>query len=91
MIKKLRELQDTLGEYNDLRLQQRRLQTYLRNRNRRKPPDPPKVSGALNFLLTKIQRRKNELQVIFRNQFTEFCRPERQQAIFKIFPDTKNL
>jgi CHAD domain-containing protein len=86
----LRELQDTLGEYNDLRLQQNRLKTYINVQTRRGRTSSD-LSGAINFLVTRIQQRKNELQLIFREQFADFCQPLRQRQLSDIFHGTKKL
>jgi CHAD domain-containing protein len=90
LVKKLRELQDTLGEYNDLRLQQNRLKTYINVQTRRGRTSSD-LSGAINFLVTRIQQRKNELQLIFREQFADFCQPLRQRQLSDIFHGTKKL
>ncbi len=88
LVRKLRELQDTLGEYNDLRLQQSRLKTYL-NIQTRRGKTASNLNKAINFLVTRIQLRKNELQLIFREQFADFCKPLRQQQLGEIFHGTK--
>ncbi len=88
LAKKLRELQDTLGEYNDLRLQQHRLIAFINSQTRRGKGIPDLIR-ALNFLMTKIQQRKNDLQLIFREQFADFCKPMRQRQMGEIFHGTK--
>ena len=88
LVKKLRELQDTLGEYNDLRLQQNRLKTYLYIQTRRGKTSS-NLNKAINYLMNRIQQRKNELQLIFREQFADFCKPLRQQQLAEIFHGTK--
>jgi CHAD domain-containing protein len=84
LIKKLRFLQDTLGEYNDLSLQQRRCTAYLNHQSPRFAEAGIKRS-AIRYVIRDMQKRKNELRVVFKEQFTEFCMPKMQQSMESIF------
>jgi CHAD domain-containing protein len=89
IIKKLRNLQDTLGEYNDLRLQQQRVYRYLQSLERQGKSLPATVK-ALQYLGNRLQHQKYELQVIFREQFTDFCQPAWQRKITEMLNSTKS-
>jgi len=84
ILKKLRLLQDTLGEYHDWCIQQKRLLVYLKQISAREQ-NMKSMIGAVNGLVFKLQEKKKHLHVTFREQFADLCHPDLQKMIRVLF------
>jgi len=82
-IRQLKQLQDYLGAYNDLAVQQGELREYLsglRPGSRRNM----KLSAAIGGLVTSLGTEQDRMGKEFASRFAEFCRPENTELFSKL-------
>lgn len=81
-IKELKRLQDNLGAFNDLSVQQRELQAYLaglRAGSRRSLEQAAAIGG----LLASLDQEQRQVRAEFAGRFAEFARPENTELYKK--------
>jgi len=70
-VKQLKNLQNSLGNYNDLSVQQQDLKTFLESISPR-TKDGSRVAAALGGLLTSLQQQQQAIRKSFTRTFQEF-------------------
>lgn len=81
-IRQLKHLQDNLGAYNDLAVQQGELREYLRGL-RAGSRRNMKLSAAIGGLVTSLRDEQGRLREEFASRFAEFSRPENTELYRK--------
>ncbi len=87
LIGQLKKLQNNLGDYNDLRVQQRHLQTYL-NGLVQKGKGTPDTAGAIGGLITSLHSQQKKVRQDFKERFRAFSNPQNQTMFKKLFKDS---
>jgi CHAD domain-containing protein len=88
LIKQLKLLQDNLGNYNDLSVQQQELKNYLQyiNLSNKKKLT---TAAAIGGLVTKFCERQQKLRSSFYNIFSQFINKPNGDRFDKIFSPSK--
>ncbi|MGD2185918.1 MAG: CHAD domain-containing protein [Desulfobacterales bacterium] len=89
LIKQLKNLQDNLGDYNDLCVQQE----YLMNVTAELPgsrQQQKKTLVAVGSLIEALNREKKSVKAAFARTFTDFAAPENQELFRELFADKSN-
>jgi CHAD domain-containing protein len=84
LIKQLKKLQDNLGDFNDLSIQQE----YLMHMAEELPVDDSRSRNALvatGYLVENLSRRHKAVRANFANTFTEFASPANQKLFRRLF------
>ncbi len=84
LIKQLKKLQDNLGDFNDLSVQQE----YLMHMAEDLPIDDPRSRKALvatGYLVENLGHRQKEVKANFADTFTEFASPANQKSFRQLF------
>ncbi len=84
LIKQLKKLQDNLGEFNDLSVQQE----YLMHMAEELPIDDPRSRKALvatGYLVENLGYKQKKVKVGFADTFTEFASPANQALFRRLF------
>jgi len=84
LIKQLRKLQDNLGEFNDLSVQQE----YLMHIAEELPLDDSRSRKALvatGYLVENLGYEQKKVKANFANTFTEFASPANQKLFRRLF------
>jgi CHAD domain-containing protein len=84
LIKQLKKLQDNLGEFNDLSVQQE----YLMHMAEEMPIDDPRSRKALvatGYLVENLGNKQTAVKTKFANTFTEFASPVNQKLFRRLF------
>jgi CHAD domain-containing protein len=85
LVKKMKAMQDVLGDYHDLVVQQATLREF-NERMSQDSPTPPATLLAMGVLLGELQRRQDKvrssfpkqfrsLDKLYRTSFTQLCKP----------------
>ncbi len=88
LIKQLKKLQDNLGDFNDICVQQETLQEYLEHQvsgNR----DAIDVAAAIGGLITNLNHRQQEVRFIFTQTFNNFDCSKNNRQFKEIFKNGK--
>jgi len=83
-IKQLKMLQNNLGDFNDLSVQQKMLADYLSKIN----PDSKKsqeLAASIGGLMTALATQHHRLRAHFEKTFAHFCRPKSMKLYREIF------
>ena len=86
LIKQLKRLQDNLGEFNDLTVQQ----AYLLHVADELPLDDPRMRRtlvAIGVLIEQLARRQAEVRAAFAEIFAAFAAPANQQAFARLLAE----
>jgi CHAD domain-containing protein len=84
LIKQLKKLQDNLGDFNDLSVQQ----DYLMHMAEELPLDDPRSRKALvatGYLVENLGHRQKTVKANFAKTFTEFASPANQKLFRQLF------
>ena len=84
LIKQLKNLQDNLGDFNDLSVQQE----YLMQMAEELPMDDPRSRKALvatGYLVENLSYKQNSVRENFAGTFTEFASPANQKLFRQLF------
>jgi CHAD domain-containing protein len=84
LVKQLKKLQDNLGDFNDLSVQQE----YLMHMAEELPIDDPRSRKALvatGFLVENLGYEQKAVKANFANTFTEFASPANQKLFRQLF------
>ncbi|MGA6994520.1 MAG: CHAD domain-containing protein, partial [Candidatus Deferrimicrobiaceae bacterium] len=88
LIEQLKKLQDLLGSYNDLRVQEQYLLDVARELRKtgRQSKKTPLVIGSL---VGTLNREQQTLKDAFAETFAEYASPENQKSFRALFPSDK--
>ena len=84
LIRQLKNLQDNLGDFNDLSVQQE----YLMHMAEELPIDDPRSRKALvatGYLVENLSYKQNSVKANFADTFTEFASPANQKLFRQLF------
>jgi CHAD domain-containing protein len=84
LVKQLKILQDNLGEFNDLSIQQE----YLMHMAEELPIDDPRSRKALvatGYLVENLSYRQKEVKADFAKTFKKFASPANQKLFRQLF------
>jgi CHAD domain-containing protein len=84
LVKQLKRLQDNLGDYNDLSIQQ----GYLMNISGELPHNSPESARtllAIGALIGELEARQREVREAFAGTFTEFAAPPNKKIFAELF------
>jgi CHAD domain-containing protein len=84
LIKQLKLLQDNLGDFNDLAVQQRELAGYLA-RCRSLEGDPIITAAAIGALITQLQRKQMRIRGEFARTYGRFACSRNRRLFGKLF------
>lgn len=84
LTRQLKSLQDDLGEYNDLHIQQLRLRDYM-PRSETAAGDTVETAAAIGGLITTMYRRQQVVKDAFQRTFKEFSGPESAALYRELF------
>lgn len=84
LVKRLRKLQNVLGEFNDACVQIERLENYLKEVPPAKP-DSIHLAAALGSLIGQLSQRKHESREAFSRAFEELSSPKVKAVRDKLF------
>jgi CHAD domain-containing protein len=83
LIGQLKKLQDNLGDYNDLAVQQAEMRTYLEEMV--KGDDPPEAAAAVGGLVATLNRKQGAVRKGFRITYEAFVAKENTGRLDKLF------
>jgi CHAD domain-containing protein len=83
LIKRLKQLQEVLGDYQDYSVQQERLQQY--SEEMQAINTPSKTFLAMGVLIQDFESRKCKARECFTSQFIAFKRPETHEPFHDLF------
>lgn len=84
LIGQLKKLQDNLGDFNDLFMQQGYLKAYL-NRMERGRPDSLSTAAGIGGLITVLSQKQQSVRSEFKQRFNSFSAKENRDLIIKLF------
>ncbi|MFC2163810.1 CHAD domain-containing protein [Acidobacteriota bacterium] len=84
LIEQLKKLQDNLGDYNDLFMQQEYLREYL-NQIRKSKADSLSMAAAIGGLITALSQRQQSVRSEFKQRFNTFSANENRDLFTKLF------
>jgi CHAD domain-containing protein len=84
LIKQLKKLQDNLGDYNDLSVQQKSLKKYL-EKTTSEDNDFSKISSAIGGLISCLYQQQQGIRKAFAQTFAEFSGMENEKIYQKLF------
>jgi CHAD domain-containing protein len=82
--KQLKNIQDSLGNFNDMCMQQIHLDKYLHALSGRKT-DNAKIAAAIGGLITSTYNRKYDYRIEFYQKFNNFISSENNKIFEKLF------
>jgi len=82
LIKQLKKLQDNLGEFNDLSVQQADLRAFLEMPSARRESA---TSAAIGTLIARLEDRRHQVRGEFADVFRKFASPENADDYRKLF------
>lgn len=89
LIGQLKKLQDNLGEFNDLFMQQEQMRGYL-NQVKKNRRDALLTAAAIGGLITVLSQRQLSVRSEFKKRFKVFCDKENLVMFTKLFrPQSK--
>ena len=88
LIEQLKKLQDLLGSYNDLRVQEQYLLDVAREL-RKTGRQSKKTPLAIGSLVGTLNREQQTLKDAFAETFAEYASPENQKSFRALFPSDK--
>jgi CHAD domain-containing protein len=88
LIEQLKKLQDLLGSYNDLRVQEQYLLDVAREL-RKTGRQSKKTPLAIGSLVGTLNREQQRLKDAFAETFAEYASPENQKSFRALFPSDK--
>lgn len=84
LIKQLKIIQDNLGDFNDLSIQQEKMKYYLSDVGDEINLDN-QMAFVIGGLITALHRKRNEVRAEFMELFTQFDSEENRKIIAKLF------
>jgi len=84
-IKQLKKLQDNLGEFNDLSIQQNNLKQLLDRYTNNKKKESSNIAIALGGLISVLFQKQIAVRSIYLKIFEEFCSSENKALFHKLF------
>ena len=84
LIKQLKRLQDNLGDFNDLYVQQEKLKDFLQN-HVLQIKDSQQVAAAVGGLITGLYQRQIAVRAAFTQTFKEYSKKENIQLYQYLF------
>lgn len=84
IIKKLRKLQDNLGDFNDLYVQQEFLKKFL-ERPASTGNDAANTTAAVGGLIAVLHQQQKQIRKEFDQSFNEINNPENSKQFKKLF------
>ena len=88
VIKQLKNIQDSLGNFNDMSVQEEHLDDYLHTLSGRKT-DSAKIAAAIGGLIISSYNRKIEYRIEFLQKFNRFTSKENLSLFEKLFKGRK--
>jgi len=79
LIKQLKILQDNLGDFNDLSVQQQTLQKFVEKETNKK------TLLAVGMLIGKLNEKQTRVREAFDNTFQQFASPKMRKLFMKLF------
>ncbi len=89
LIKQLRSLQDNLGRFNDLSVQQDFLQAFLKTIDGHKP-NAVELAAATGALINRLHLEHRQVRDAFRGVFGKFNFPNNHQLYRRLFASQEN-
>jgi len=86
LIKQLKKLQDNLGDYNDLSIQQQNLKTYLVTITPENV-DSLESAASVGGLISALYQRQQSVRKLFAQTFANFRNPTNAELYQKLFAD----
>jgi CHAD domain-containing protein len=83
-IKQLKVLQDNLGDFNDLAIQQANLESYLERRASGKASSSPQEVAAVGGLVSLLRERRRKVRKEFARTFAGFDRAETRDSFARL-------
>ena len=84
LIRSLKELQDNLGEFQDLEVQQHALNDF-ETAMQRESNVPKKTLRAMDALIAQLSQRQAQVRTEFASRFTAFARGDNQKVYRRLF------
>jgi CHAD domain-containing protein len=84
LIRQLKKLQDNLGDYNDLSVQQKSLKKYLETITQENS-HPLQISSAIGGLLASLYQQQQNIRGAFAQTFAEFIGQDIEKIYQKLF------
>ena len=84
LIRQLKKLQDNLGNYNDLSIQQKSLKSYLES-IAQDDPDSQKIASAIGGLIAGLYQQQQNIRSAFAGTFAEFRGQNNEEICKKLF------
>ncbi len=84
LVKQLKKVQDNLGDYNDLSVQQRSLKQYLKTVTSENN-DLLKISSAIGGLISCLYQQQQSIRKAFAKTFAEFNGQENEKICQELF------
>jgi CHAD domain-containing protein len=84
LVKELKNLQDNLGEFNDLTVQQNFLSEYLTEHSQ-KMKNSPEIAAAIGGLIVHLNQRQLEVKKSFQTIFEKFNHPKYNKIYLTMF------
>jgi len=85
IIKHLKKLQDNLGDFNDLHVQQESLKTFLSGHNIGYDPTKANTQAAAGGLISVLYQKQISVRKNFSDNFNEFSGKETAELFNKLF------
>ncbi len=85
LLKSLKRLQDNLGNFNDLSVQQNMLGQYQNDLAVKEPKNAIKVAAALGGLITHLNEEQTEVRYKFEQTFEQFTTAENRRLFDLLF------
>jgi CHAD domain-containing protein len=82
LIKQLKKLQDNLGAFNDLAIQQASLESYLESR----AEPSPREAAAVGGLVSLLRERRRDVRRDFERAFAGFDAAETRESFARLRP-----
>jgi len=90
IINQLKKLQDNLGDFNDLSVQQESMREILERYNQ-KAPELFNVSMSIGGLIAILNNKQQELRHNFTDTFSEFATKKNRKLYKNLFTTNKNI
>jgi len=84
LIRSLKELQDNLGEFQDLEVQQHALNDF-ETAMQRESNVPKETLRAMDALIAQLSQRQAQVRTEFASRFTAFARGDNQKVYRRLF------
>jgi len=86
LVKHSKKLQENLGDFNDLFVQQKALRDYL-EKQVPKSSEAIDIAAAIGGLITNLSRKKQEVRQVFSETFKQFDHQENNRLFLELFTD----